>query len=76
VEGVLVLTVERVLGRVGIECQVDTSIVEHLHALIVVLRVVDGVNTDGVDTERLEVGDIALQALNVEQRVLCISGTT
>ena len=51
VEGVLVLTVERVVGRVGIERQVDTGVVEHLHTLIVVLRVVDGVDTDSVDTE-------------------------
>jgi hypothetical protein len=42
----------------------------------VVLGVVDGVDTDGVDTEILEVGDIAPQALEIEERVLCISSTT
>jgi hypothetical protein len=42
----------------------------------VVLRVVDGVDTNSVDAERLEVGNIALQALDIEQRVLCIGGTT
>jgi hypothetical protein len=76
VQRLLVLTVKRVLGRVGIESKVDTRIIEHLHALVVVLRVVDGVDADGVNAERLEVGDIALQALEIQQRVLCISGTT
>jgi hypothetical protein len=42
----------------------------------VVLGVVDGVDTDGVDTEILEVGDIAPQAVEIEKRVLCISSTT
>jgi hypothetical protein len=42
----------------------------------VVLGVIDGVDADGVDAERLEVGDIALQVLDIEERVLWISGTT
>ena len=76
VEGLSILTVERVLGGVGVKGNIDTGVVEHLHALVVVLGVVDGVDTDGVDTEILEVGDIAPQALEVEERVLCISSTT
>jgi hypothetical protein len=76
VQGVLVLAVEGVVGGVGIERQVDTSVVEHLHTLVVVLRVVDGVDADRVDAERLEVGDIALESLEVEQRVGCVGGTT
>jgi len=42
----------------------------------VVFGVVNGVDTDRVDTERLEVGDIAPQVVKVEQRVSCISRTT
>jgi hypothetical protein len=42
----------------------------------VVLGVVDGVHTDRVDTEVLEVLDITLQALEVEQRVLGVRSTT
>jgi hypothetical protein len=70
------LAVERVLGRVGIESQVDTGIVEHLHTLVVVLGIVDCVDTDRVDAEVLEVINIALQALEVEKRVLCVRSTT
>jgi hypothetical protein len=42
----------------------------------VVLGVVDRVDTDGVDSKILEVGNVALQAVNVEERVLSISRTT
>jgi hypothetical protein len=76
VESLSILTVERVLGGVCVESNVDTRVVEHLHALVVVLGIVNGVDTDGVDTEILEVGDIALQALEIEERVLRISSTT
>jgi hypothetical protein len=42
----------------------------------VVLGVVDCVDTDRVDAEVLEVINIALQALEVEKRVLCVRSTT
>jgi hypothetical protein len=42
----------------------------------VVLRVIDGVDADRVNAERLEVGNIALESLEVEQRVGCVGGTT
>ena len=76
VESVLVLSVERVVGCVGIERQVDTGVIEHLHTLVVVLRVVDGVDTDGVDAERLEVLNIAFETLEVEQRIGSVGRAT
>lgn len=76
VESGVRLAVKRVLGSVGVESQVDSGVIEHLHALIVVLGVIDCVDTDCVDTEGLEVSNIALQALNVEERVFGVSRTT
>jgi hypothetical protein len=76
VEGLSILTVERVLWCVGIESKVDTCIIKQLHALIVVLRVVDCVDTDGVDTEVLEVDDITLQVLDIKDGILCVGSTT
>jgi hypothetical protein len=63
VEGGRVLAVERVSGGVSIKSEVDACIVQHLHSLVVVLGVVNGVDTDGVDTKILEVLDIATEAL-------------
>jgi hypothetical protein len=42
----------------------------------VVLRVVDRVDTDGVNAERLKVLNVAPETLQVEQRVGGIGGTT
>lgn len=69
-------TVERELGRVHVQGQVDARVGEEAHALIVVLRVVDGVHTDGVDAELLEVRDVPLETGDVDQGVGGISGTT
>jgi len=55
--------------RVDIENQVDTSSSKHGHALIVVQGCVDGVDTDGVDTETLEKGDITSANIRVRQRI-------
>lgn len=49
---------EGVLGGVDIESQVDTSIVQRLHAGIVVGSVVDCVDTNGVDLQFLELSNI------------------
>jgi hypothetical protein len=76
VESGIRLAVERVVGSVSVESQVDSGVIEHLHTLIVVLGVVDCVDTDCVDTEGLEVGNITLQALNVEEGVFGVSRTT
>jgi hypothetical protein len=53
-----VITVQRVFWRVGIQDEVDASICEGIHAGIMVQRIVDRVDSDGVDAEFLEVGDI------------------
>jgi hypothetical protein len=42
----------------------------------VVLGVVNGVDTDGVDTKILEVLDIATEALSVQKRIFGIRGAT
>jgi hypothetical protein len=54
---------------VDIENQVDTGSSKHGHALIVVQGWVDGVDTDGVDTETLEKGDITSANIRVRQRI-------
>jgi hypothetical protein len=70
------LTVEGVVGSVGIESEVDAGIIENLHTFIVALGVVNGVDADGVDSKIFEVGNIALQPLDIEERVLSVSCTT
>lgn len=69
-------TVERELGRVHVQGEVDARVGQEAHALIVVLRVVDGVHTDGVDAELLEVLDVPLETGDVDQGVCRIGGTT
>ena len=53
-------SVERVERSVDIEDQVDTCGCQLRHAVIVVGCVVDSVNTDGVDTQLLELCNITL----------------
>jgi hypothetical protein len=55
--------------RVDIEDQVDAGSSKHGHALIVVQSGVDGVDTDGVDAETLEKGDITSADIGVRQRI-------
>lgn len=63
VESSVRLAVEREFRRVGIEGKVDTCFVENGHSFVMVLRVVDRVDADGVDAEILEVLHVAAQAL-------------
>lgn len=63
-------TVDRVLRSVDVEDQIDTLISKQLHTLIVVLGVIDGVDTDGIETQLLEVGDVTLAVLGVCEGVL------
>lgn len=58
-------TVDGVPGSVDIQHQVDTGIGQGAHALIVVLGVVDGVHTDGVEAEVLELLDVTLAAIGI-----------
>lgn len=65
-----ILTVERVLGSVDIKDEIDSSVSESVHALVVVDRVVDTVDTDGVDAQLLELLDVALASLWLSDGVL------
>lgn len=64
------LAVDGIVSRVDIQRQVDASVRELLHALIMVLCVVDGIDTDGVDAQLLELLDVALAVAIVGNRVL------
>jgi len=46
------------------------------HAFLVIGSVVDGVHTDGVDAELLELRDVALATSYVGDGILCIGGAT
>lgn len=61
--------VEGVFAGVDIHNQVDAGVRQSLHAIGVVGRVVDSVDTDGVDTEVFEFLDIAFTDFLVGERV-------
>lgn len=69
-------SVERVLGRIDVQDEVNASICQSVHASIVVGGVVNGVHTDGVETELLEVWDISLAAICICNRVCNIGRAT
>lgn len=69
-------TVDGILWSVDIQSEVDTSSSECAHAGVVVCRVVHGVNSDGVDSELLELCNVAGASRLVGERVGCIRGTT
>ena len=69
-------TVDRVLGSVDVEREVDASISQSVHAFVVVGCVVNSVDTDGVDAKLLEFGDVALAACYIGDGVLRIRCTT
>lgn len=69
-----VATVERVLGGVHVEGEVDAGVGEGRHALVVVGGVVDSVHTDGVDAQLLELLDIALAPVDIGNGVLSVRG--
>lgn len=68
--------VDRVLGGVDVESEVDASIGKGVHALVVRGSVVDGVDTDSVDTKLLELGNVALAAGLIRNRILGIRSAT
>ena len=72
----LTFTVDGVLGGVDIKDEVDTGVLQLLHALVVVLGVVDGVDTDGVDAQLLEQRDVALAVVRVSDRVRGVGRAT
>jgi hypothetical protein len=76
VQSLQALTVERVIGSAGVEGEVDAGLVEHPHSFIVVTSVVDGVNTDEVDSKLFEHLNVGRESFGVEERVLGICGST
>lgn len=76
VESLQALTVERVIGGAGVKCEVDAGLVEHPHSFIVITGVVDGVNTDEVDSKLFEHLNVGRESFGVEERVLGISSST
>ena len=58
-----------------LEPDVDALLGKGIHAPVVVLRAVNGVDVDGVDAGRLHQGRVRLASLRVEQRVrLVVAG--
>jgi hypothetical protein len=68
--------VERVLGGVDIKNEVDASISQCIHALLVTLVVIDGIDADGVQTQLLELGNITLASIWFRDRVLQLRRST
>lgn len=68
--------VEGVLGGVQVERKVNAGVGQEAHAGVVVRGVVDGVDTDSVDSKLLELGNVALAASGVSDWVLCVGGAT
>lgn len=66
--------VQRELGAVDVQGEVDARIGEETHALVVVLRVVHRVYADGVDPQGLEVLNIPGEGVDVQQWVRGICG--
>lgn len=64
--------VDRVLGGVDVEGEVDAGVGKSVHALVMVGRVVNRVDADGVDAELLELGNVTLAARGIGNRVLSI----
>lgn len=68
--------VDGVLWSVDIESNVDSSVGERAHALVVACSVVDSVYSDGVDAKLLEVCDVALAGGGIRKWVFSLGGTT
>jgi hypothetical protein len=62
--------VDGVARVVDIKDQIDASIGESAHALVMVLRIVDGIDTNGVDSKVLEVFDISGANIGISQGIL------
>lgn len=62
-------SVKGVERRVDVEHEVDASSCQLVHAIVVGGGVVDGVHTDGVDAELLELNDVASAVCSVGDRV-------
>lgn len=67
-------SVDRVIWRVGVQHQIDTSISQLLHTLIMVRRVIDSVDSHNIRSQLLELGNITLADLWVGQWVDEVGG--
>ena len=67
------IAVQRIFRSVDIEDEVDSGIGQCTHAFVVVCTIVNGVYTNRVEAELLEVFDVALTCRGVGERV-CRSG--
>lgn len=64
-----VVTVERVQGGVGVNNDINSGIGQEVHAIVVLLGVVHHVDTDGVDSQLLELGNVALAHVEIGQGI-------
>lgn len=69
-------TVDGVLLVVDIENNVDASISQSIHALVVVHAVVDSIDTDSIDAQVLELGDVSLANIGIGEGIDVGSITT
>ena len=76
VECILAFSVKGVLGRVGVEREIYPGFFQHSHSFVMVLRVINGVYSDRVDSEFLEVLDVARERLDVEQWIRSVRSAT
>ena len=76
VESLQALAIEGVFRSAGVEGEIDASLVEHPHGFIMVTRVVDSIDTDGVDSELFEHLNVGREGFSVEEGVLSISSST
>lgn len=72
----VVLAVEGVVWGVDVQSKVDAGISQSLHARIVVCRVIHGVDTNGVDSKLLELGNITRASSRISNGVLEGGGAT
>lgn len=62
-------SIERVLRSIGVKSKIDARIIQHFHRLIVVLAVIDRVDSDRVDSQLLEALNVARKSFRVQQRI-------
>ena len=64
------ISIERVERAVHVQREVNASAVERRHALIVVRRVVDSVDTNGVDSKLLKLCNVAFARAGIRDGIL------
>ena len=69
-------SVERVLRSIGVKSKIDARIIQHFHRLIVVLAVIDRVDSDRVDSQLLEALNVARESFGVQERIRRVRSTS